>query len=247
MSDNLKLWKEVEKTDPSATKNLGQTGRTSIDAYYTFHKATKTFGPCGIGWGYEIIEERFDSGDIIDVESQITSLTHTILLKLWYILDGKKGEISQFGHTKYRYLAKPKNSDPYIFIDEEAPKKSITDAITKCLSMIGFSADIYMKKFDDPGYVDELRTVEAINKAENKIEAEIAEHIKFREEFTKVILQIQEAATYNVVKGLYAVMRKKIERRLDRDPKAKDLLTTLNDTCVEATEKFKTDEEQKND
>jgi len=42
-------------------------------------------------------------------------------------------------------------------------KKATTDGITKCLSMLGFNADVFLGKFDDNKYVQELK-----NKAEWK-------------------------------------------------------------------------------
>ena len=47
-----------------------------------------------------------------------------------------------------------------IFTDEEAPKKTITDAITKCLSMLGFASDVHMGLFDDNKYVNDVRARE---------------------------------------------------------------------------------------
>ncbi|MDD1149777.1 hypothetical protein M5G25_15895 [Pseudomonas sp. TNT2022 ID357] len=62
---NLALWEEVEKTDPKFTKEYtgpgGFTG-TAVNAQYLAKRATEKFGPCGTGWGYDVIEERFDIG-----------------------------------------------------------------------------------------------------------------------------------------------------------------------------------------
>lgn len=43
-------------------------------------------------------------------------------------------------------------------VDEDAFKKAMTDALTKGLSHLGFSADVYLGKFDDSRYVEEQRT-----------------------------------------------------------------------------------------
>jgi len=73
-------------------------------------------------------------------------------VKLWYILDGKRGEIEQFGATTY--VGKNKYGP---FTDEEAKKKTLTDAISKCLSWLGFSADVHLGRYDDNKYVNDLR------------------------------------------------------------------------------------------
>ena len=57
MIDNLALWHSVERTPPEHTKAI--TGKsysgTSPKPHYLVQKATETFGPCGIGWGFNIV------------------------------------------------------------------------------------------------------------------------------------------------------------------------------------------------
>ncbi|MCP5787189.1 hypothetical protein NL329_30185, partial [Klebsiella pneumoniae] len=61
--DNLDLWKRVFKTDERFTKAFTQNGGgTSINGTYMTMLATREFGPKGIGWGVDIVEERFDIG-----------------------------------------------------------------------------------------------------------------------------------------------------------------------------------------
>jgi hypothetical protein len=62
------------------------------------------------------------------------------------------GTVEHFGQTTF--VGKNKNG---YFTDEEAPKKSLTDAIGKALSMLGFSADIYLGLFDDNKYVNDRK------------------------------------------------------------------------------------------
>ena len=42
-------------------------------------------------------------------------------------------------------------------LDSDAGKKATTDGITKLLSQLGFNADVFLGKFDDQKYVDDLR------------------------------------------------------------------------------------------
>lgn len=130
------LWNHVNKTDVRYTKAI--TGRpykgTTVNVTWLIRAATERFGPCGIGFGWEIANERIeDGGDKARI--------HIVLLRFWYVLDGKRGEIFQFGQTPFV----TKNGHT----DEDAPKKSVTDALTKCLSYLGFAADIYMGEWDD--------------------------------------------------------------------------------------------------
>ena len=148
MTDHLAIWNKVETTDPRYTKPI--TGRgyngTSTNATYLVRKATSVFGPCGIGWGVNVLAEGLlDGADGHKV--------HRVHIRLWYILDGKRGEVEHFGQTDFC----GKRASGKWFTDEEAPKKSMTDAMLKALSMIGFAADIHLGMYDDNKYVADLR------------------------------------------------------------------------------------------
>lgn len=147
----MELWDSVKETNPKWTKP-GQNMLTSINGQYCMMRATEKFGPCGIGWGYRIVEERYDEGPEINHETvPYKPITHTLRIRLWYNWNGEKGEVEHFGHTPF--IMKSKRG-PYQ--DDEAPKKSLTDAIKKCLSMIGIGADIHLGQFEDINYKNEL-------------------------------------------------------------------------------------------
>lgn len=152
--DNLKLWQAVEKTDPQFTKPFSRGGGfrgTATNATYLAKKATELFGPMGIGWGIEILDEAIMDGAPLDEQGHVEKI-HKVRVKLWYKLNGERGEVVQFGQTTFV----GRNKHGY-FTDEEAPKKSLTDAMSKCLSLLGFSADVHLGRFDDNKYVSDLR------------------------------------------------------------------------------------------
>jgi hypothetical protein len=209
MTDNMFIWDQVKITDPDATKEYSGKGGfkgTSIKSMYNIEKATKLFGAVGIGWGWIIVSERIEEGHPITgkdadgksvlYETMMTKV-HTLHLRLWYMLDGKRGEIDHFGHTPFVYI--DKNG---VQMENEPSKKSLTDAIGKCLSMLGFSADIFMGEFDNEDYVAMARVETSIQKAEDK-EAEI---LSRREELINYIKRnldtIEGAVTENEVNGL---------------------------------------------
>ena len=148
---NLDLWNAVEKTPTTQVKAI--TGKsyqgTSPKPHYLVHKATETFGPCGIGWGFCIVDERIEDG----AGGERMSIAR---VKVWYEWGGKRGEVEHIGGTSFsgiRSSGKP-------FTDEDAPKKSVTDALIKALSMIGFAGDIFMGRYDDSKYVASLKEEE---------------------------------------------------------------------------------------
>lgn len=141
--DNMKLWNTVCVTDPKAVKPI--TGKqykgNSPKPYWVIQRATEVFGPCGLGWGVQILSERFERfGD---------EALHIAHVKVWYMQDDKRCEIEQMGQTRAAYNT---SSGKYM-VDEDAPKKSATDGMVKCLSMLGFAGDIFSGQWDDSKYV----------------------------------------------------------------------------------------------
>ena len=143
--ENMKLWREVCITAPHAVKPI--TGKqykgNSPKPYWLIQRATETFGPVGKGWGMTIVNERFERLTETDV-------LHVALIRFWYMLDGTKCEVEQMGQTKAAY----KTAAGGMMVDEDAPKKSATDGMVKCMSMIGFAGDIFSGQWDDSKYVE---------------------------------------------------------------------------------------------
>ena len=140
------------------------------------------------------------------------SKSHTIKLELWYKQGEEKGSIINFGHTKYIY--KTKNG---YMIDEEAPKKSLTDAVKKCLSMLGFSGDIFMGQFEDREYMEELIRQSEIAHADDK-DAEIIKQA--REHQAWIQSELKSYALIDSAKSLKTVWTghmRKCQRRSDQE------------------------------
>ena len=142
--DNKALWKRAFVTDPRAVKPITgkQYSGNSPKPYWIVERLTDEFGPCGIGWGFSIINERFERF------SETDSL-HVAVVSFWYMLDGQRGELQQVGQTKASYMS----SKGSFILDEDAPKKSVTDALVKCASYLGFAGDIFSGMWDDSKYV----------------------------------------------------------------------------------------------
>lgn len=142
---NKSLWDSVFVTDPKAVKPIsGKSYRgNSPKPYWLIERATDTFGPIGIGWGVIVKSERFER--ITD-----TDVLHVAVVSVWYVWNGKRTEtFDQMGGTKAAYMSK--NG---MVVDEDAGKKSVTDGMVKCLSMIGFAGDIFTGQWDDSKYVE---------------------------------------------------------------------------------------------
>ena len=138
MSDNLKLWDSVERTNPSHTKKV-TFGRaiTAIDPYHQMKNATEKFGPVGIGWGWSVERVEYTTTNEIG-----------LLIRMWHT--EKSNTFDQWGQASL-YIDKNEKMK-----DKDCFKKATTDGVTKCLSVIGFNADVFLGKFEDNKYVQEL-------------------------------------------------------------------------------------------
>jgi hypothetical protein len=139
---NLDFWNSVCTTIVAHTKEVSQGRRkfSAIDAYYQIQTATEKFGPYGIGWG---VRE-----PVFTVIGELMMYQAT----LFYNLDGKEGLIP-IESSANMWMGK----DDRRRLDDDVVKKLGTDAITKGLSRLGFNADVFLGKFDDNKYVQELK------------------------------------------------------------------------------------------
>lgn len=139
MSDNLKLWDAVEKTNPAHTKKV-TFGRaiTAIDPYHQIKNATAQFGPAGEGWGWSVVDTKF-----------LPTNEVACLVRLWH--GDPSRYIEQWGQNGLFIDNKEEKKDT------DCMKKCVTDGLTKCLSTLGFNADVFLGKFDDSKYVQKMK------------------------------------------------------------------------------------------
>lgn len=145
ISKNMELWNQAFITDPNAVKKI--TGKPyqgdSPKPYWLIQRATEIFGACGEGWGVEVKSESF-------FRLAENEVMHSAVVVVWYMREGKRCQIEQMGQTKACYTKK----DGGLMTDEDAGKKSVTDGMVKCLSMIGFAGDIFSGLWNDSKYVE---------------------------------------------------------------------------------------------
>ena len=142
-NSNMDLWNSLSITDPKKVKPI--TGKSykgsSPQPYWLVQRATETFGPCGLGWGIEIVQQGFQ-------QCNAETMMHYATVRVWYMQDGKKCSVEHMGGTMAMYKT---NAEKMVY-DEDAPKKSVTDAMVKALSFIGFAGDIFSGIWDDWKY-----------------------------------------------------------------------------------------------
>ena len=138
---NKRVWDQFKHTDPKFTKPFTKFGRTltTTDPMYQVMRMTDYFGPVGEGWTYEVKYTYTDQNVFAE-------------LKIGWKQDTNK-DFNWYGPVSaVNPLYNSKGS-----LDDEAPKKAMTDAMTKAMSHLGMSADVFLGLFDSNKYVSEMK------------------------------------------------------------------------------------------
>lgn len=210
MTDNLELFYELFTTNPSAVKKVDGRSYTcfSAQAYWIVIRMTEVFGPNGEGWGVEIKDQGFQS---IDDDNMI----HWAVVELWYIRNNKRCSSQHMGSTKVKYRSKEKN----VIYDQDAPKKTITNAFTKCTSYLGLAGDIHSGMWGDPNHRKDAKnywdTKEKRKKANDDNWQAVNEHGEYESQnnqssntvnncsLQQILNEIQNTTSYVVLKNIY--------------------------------------------
>jgi len=141
MADNLKIWDAFADIDPKFTKQIsGKAYKgTSPNPQYVIRCLTELFGPVGIGFGWRVLADGFQPlGE---------KTLHWCRIEFWHT--NKSNTYEEYGQTLAAY---PTNGGGFV-VDEDAPKKSQTDAIVKAASHLGVAANIFLGRWDDQKHV----------------------------------------------------------------------------------------------
>lgn len=138
--NNLILWNKVEKTNPNYTKNakVGGMKITSIAPQYQIMQVTEQFGVYGETWGFRNIELSYDL---------VEKFNMVVFKGTFFFPEGEFEIINSCKLYMDRNLT---------MVDDNFAKKIETDSLTKAISKLGFNADIFLGKFDDQRYLDEV-------------------------------------------------------------------------------------------
>lgn len=175
---NLDLWEKVRACPKEAQKEIkgGRlSGMTDINPVWRMKTLTEQYGPCGIGWYYEITDRWTENGD----NGQIAVFVQINL----YVKD-KEWSKPIVGVGGSMFVAKEK-SGPYT--SDEAYKMALTDAISVSCKALGIAADIYWSK-DNTKYTKTEEPKET-SKADAITEAD-------KKEMAKLNIKIENLAKY---------------------------------------------------
>ena len=130
MMDNMELYNALREVPGNAQKHISGgrlKGMTDINPMWRIQALTEQFGPCGIGWRYEITNKTLQPG--------------------------ANGEISAGvpGTGGSMFVTKEKNG---MYTSDECFKMALTDAISVAAKALGVGADVYWQagrtKYNNP-------------------------------------------------------------------------------------------------
>lgn len=181
---NMDLWNKVCTTDPEYTKKV-TLGRafTAIDPMYQVMRATEELGKAGEGWGFAVEKVKFLPTDQVAIK-----------VRLWH--GNRDSYIEQWGQNGL-YIDNKKEKP-----DADCMKKATTDGITKCLSYLGFNADVFLGKFDDNKYVESLIKEKEAKSKRPEAESYVKDYL----------LKLEQCKTFDDMEALTTSHQKKLLR-----------------------------------
>lgn len=250
-NNNMAIWSAADKTPVEYTKPVQYPyPHTSINTYAPMMRATELFGPEGGRWGFEILEDELRQGAPIQFNKEgdptVYSQNHHIRIRLW-VNDESGNQIAETfaaGATKYIYFDK---KNQVVVDDEEAFKKTESDARKKALSWLGFGADVYLGMFDDADYLHEITTNASIEKDKKKDDADA----KWIESKSRSVKLMKSATSKNEATGIYRDITRQATARND-NAFVKNITTLTEqvklgfDIIAEADLPFQTEKSPKN-
>ena len=150
-SDNMAIWNKGHAVPEQYRKSIEggrNKGLSAINPMWRIETLTSIFGPIGVGWKYATRFEETtypalgNNGAIIEGERLLT-------VYMDFQFRTPEGDWSDpfevVGTAKTRTLERNGWR-----VDDDAPKKAVTDALGQACKMLGIGADVYYSGVDSP-------------------------------------------------------------------------------------------------
>lgn len=109
-------------------------GKTDINPMWRIKTLTEQFGPCGIGWYYNVTKQWVE-----EYEEEVAAFVN---IELFVKVDGEWSK-PIFGNGGSMFAAKEKSG---VYVSDECYKMATTDALSVACKQLGFGADVYWDK-----------------------------------------------------------------------------------------------------
>ena len=146
---NMDIYDAVRDVPQAAKKSIGGgrlKGMTDINPMWRIKSLTEQFGPCGVGWYYEIVEKWLETTMAKD------EITANVRIKL-YVKINNEWSMPIEGIGGSMLVA---NERAGLYVNDECYKMALTDAISVACKALGFGANVYWQS-DNTKYNDVKR------------------------------------------------------------------------------------------
>lgn len=168
---NLDIYEECRKVPENAQKPISAgrlKGKTDINPMWRIKKLTELFGPCGIGWYYDV-ENKWTE----EAGGEIAAFVDINL----YIKSGDEWSKPIHGTGGSMLAANEKGG---LHLSDECYKMATTDAISVACKQLGIGADVYWNadstKYSAPGQSAHPRPEKATEPMLKQIESICKKH-----------------------------------------------------------------------
>jgi len=138
MSDNLSIYGKVRAVPAEAVKPItgGRLkGKSDINPVWRIKTLTEQFGPCGIGWKYEITDKQLERGGNDEIAAFVDINLYIKVENEWSAAIPGTGGSS--------FVAKESSG---LYTSDECFKMALTDALSVACKALGVGADVYWDK-----------------------------------------------------------------------------------------------------
>ena len=163
MDENLKIYNEVRTVPTEAKRSItgGRLkGKTEINPMWRIKTLTDRFGPCGIGWYYEVTKQW--------LEPSGNEIAAFVNINLYIKVAGEWSKpIPGVGGAMF-----VENQKSGAYVSDECYKMATPDAISVACKQLGIGADVYWDS-DKTKYTDPAQPTENDRKRLEPVFAEL--------------------------------------------------------------------------
>lgn len=144
---NMAVWGKLNRPPATALKRImgGRlAGMSDINPQWRYKALTEAFGPCGIGWKYEVVRLWTEPG----TDGQVFANAQVNL----FVRQDEKWSEALPGVGGSMLIQKETQG---LHCNDEAFKMAVTDAIGTAGKTLGLAADIYLRLWDGSKYIDQ--------------------------------------------------------------------------------------------
>ena len=155
---SFELWSKLCEPPKTALKRIqgGKLkGKSDINPQWRYLALTEVFGPCGIGWKFDVVRKWTENG----ANGEVLAFVDILFYYRW---EGEwAGPIHGTGGSTL--VAEEKGR---LVSNDEAFKMALTDALSVATKMIGVAASVYLGQFDGKYNVEDIPEDRGTGKAQ---------------------------------------------------------------------------------